>query len=221
MHANGLRYQLKENNFDKTRKHLESSYKSVAPKNIYSVIQVALDMMQPDEIEKFIKENIKIPDEIDVSFLLLEREATAMEIGITVSIVFILLLILGGSIWACVARNALETRYPKVCNCQCPYCPRNQLHDMEAEVEYAETIINATEVDDEKEVFQHFEGPVWFETTDESQGLKITKICDEGECVTKKMVRDKLKRMGFEGAESRLRFVPKVLDGETIMILKL
>ena len=123
--------------FNKTRKHLESSYKFVAPKFICSVPQLAWDMMQPDEIEKYIKETIKIPDEIDVSFLLLEREATAMEIGITVTIVLIFLLILVGSIWACVARNALETRYPKVCNCQCPYCPRKQLHDMEAEVEYA------------------------------------------------------------------------------------
>ena len=51
-------------------------------------------MMQSDEFEKFIKDNIKIPDDIDVSFLMLEREATAIEIGVTVSIVLVILVIL-------------------------------------------------------------------------------------------------------------------------------
>ena len=173
-------------------------------------------MIQSDEIKEYIKDNINIPDEIDVSFLLLEREATAIEIGVTVSIVVAILLILGGSIWACVARNALETHFPNVCN-----CPRSELYGMEAEVIHAETILNAAEVNDDKKVFEHFEGPVWFETTDESEGLKIIKICDEGECVTKKMLKDKLKKMEIEDAEGRLRVVAKVLDGETIMILKI
>ena len=173
-------------------------------------------MIQSDEIKEYIKENINILDEIDVSFLLLEREATAIEIGVTISIVVAILLILGGSIWACVARNALETHFPNVCN-----CPRSELYGMEAEVIHAETIINAAEVDDDKKVFEHFEGPVWFETTDESEGLKIIKICDEGECVTKKMLKDKLKKIGIEAAEGKLHVVPKVLDGETIMILKI
>ena len=174
---------------------------------------------QADEFEKYIKDNIKIPDDIDVSFLMLEREATAIEIGVTVSIVLVIILILGLSIWACVARKALETRYPN--NCQHPNCPRSELHEMAAEIRYAETIINSAEVDDGKEVFQHYEGPVWFETTDDSQGVKLTKICDEGECVTKKVMKDKLKQMGMErDGASKLRLEPKVLDGETIMILK-
>lgn len=179
------------------------------------------NMMQSDEIEKYIKDNIKIPDDIDMSFLLLEREATAVEIGVTVSIVLVFILILGLSIWACVSRRALETRYPKVCkNCQCPYCPRSELHEMEAEIKFAETIINGAEIEDTNEVFQHYEGSVWFETIDDNQGVKITKICDEGECITKKVVRDKLQKMGIELAENRLRLEPKVLDGETVMILK-
>ena len=92
---------------------------------------------------------------------------------------------------------------------------------MEAEIKNAETIINAAEVDDGKDVFQHYDGPVWFETTDDSQGIKLTKICDEGECVTKRVVRDRLKKMGMGwDGESRLKFEPKVLDGETIMIMK-
>ena len=96
----------------------------------------------------------------------------------------------------------------------------NLVELVDTEIKHAQVVLNGPD-EDWCPVFDNFEGPVWFETTDESQGIKIMKICDEGECVTKKMLKDKLKKIGIEAAEGKLHVVPKVLDGETIMILKI
>ena len=95
----------------------------------------------------------------------------------------------------------------------------NLVELVDTEIKHAQVVLNGPD-EDWCPVFDNFEGPVWFETTDDNQGRKIIKICDVASSVTKNVVENKLKKMGIEGDFTYL-VEPKVMSGETIMVLKI